>query len=46
MATKIREYENITYVVFVYIYKMGKMEKRKENHATRVTKIPKDENMG
>ena len=37
---KIRKY----YVIFVYILqgKMGKMEKkRKENHATEMTKIPK-----
>ena len=37
---KIRKY----YVIFVYILqgKMGKTEKnRKENHATRVTKLPK-----
>ena len=38
-VTKIQKY----YVIFVYILqdKMGKMEKnRKENHATKVTKIP------
>ena len=44
---KIRKY----YVIFVYILqgKKGKTEKKqKENHATKVTKIPKpkDENMG
>ena len=40
LATKLRKY----YVIFVYILqgKMGKMEKpRKENHATKVIKIPK-----
>ena len=33
------------YLVIVYILqgKMGKTEKRKENHATKVTKIPKTE---
>ena len=39
-VTKIRKY----YVIFVYILqgKMGETEKkRKENHATKVTKIPK-----
>ena len=39
-VTKIQKY----YVIFVYILqgKMGKTEKnRKENHATKVTKIPK-----
>ena len=39
-VTKIRKY----YVIFVYILqgKMGKTEKNwKENHATKVTKIPK-----
>ena len=38
-VTKIRKY----YVIFVYILQgtMGKTEKRKENHATKVTKIPK-----
>jgi len=39
-VTKIQKY----YVMFVYILqgKMGKTEKpRKENHATKVTKIPK-----
>ena len=38
-VTKIQKY----YIIFVYILqvKMGKMEKnRKENHATKVTKIP------
>ena len=41
---KIRKY----YVIFVYILqgKMGKTEKnRKENHATKVTKIPKKQQM-
>ena len=50
LTTKLQKY----YVIFVYILqdKMGKTEKtRKENHATKVTKIPKyqkpkDENMG
>ena len=40
LATKLRKY----YVIFVYILqgKMGKTErKRKENHTTKVTKIPK-----
>ena len=40
LATKLQKY----YVIFVYILqgKMGKTEeKRKENHATKVTKIPK-----
>ena len=39
-VTNIRKY----YVIFVYILqgKMGKMEKKwKENHAAKVTKIPK-----
>ena len=38
-VTKIRKY----YVIFVYILqgKMGKTRKRKENHATKLTKIPK-----
>ena len=41
-ATKLRKY----YIIFVYIFilqgNMGKTEKnRKENHATKVTKIPK-----
>jgi len=42
---KMRKY----YIIFVYILqgKMGKTEKnRKGNHATNVTKIPKDENIG
>ena len=44
-VSKIRKY----YVIFVYILqgKMGKTKKRKENHATKVTKNskPKGENM-
>ena len=36
MATKLWEY----YVIFVYILQ-AKMEKRKENQTTKVTKIPK-----
>jgi hypothetical protein len=42
LATKLRKYS----IIFVYILqgKMCKMEKtRKENHATKVTKIPKTE---
>ena len=41
--------KNTSYIIFVYISqgKMGKTEKNwKENHATKVTKIPKNENMG
>ena len=44
-ATKLQKY----YVIFVQFLqgKMGKMEKNwKENHATEVTEIPKDKNMG
>jgi hypothetical protein len=43
--TKTRKF----YVLFVYILqgKMGKTEKKwKEDHATKVTKIPKTKNMG
>ena len=36
LATKLRKY----YVIFVYILQ-GKKKKWKENHATKVTKIPK-----
>ena len=39
-----QSYENTKYyVIFVYILqgKMGKTEKRKENHATKMTKKPK-----
>ena len=44
LLTKLRKY----YIIFVYILldKMGKTEKnRKENHTTKVTKIPKDYGM-
>ena len=44
-VTKTRNF----YIIFVYILqdKMGKTEKnRKENHTTKVTKIPKTKNMG
>ena len=41
-VTKILKY----YVIFVYILQGKTVKNRNENHATKVTKILKDENMG
>ena len=48
MVTNLQKYENIKYLIFIYILqgKMGKTGKNEKNISTKVNKIPKDENMG
>ena len=47
LVKKLQKYENITQSLFTFCKaRWARQKKWKENHTTKVTKIPKDENMG